>query len=72
MIGIVESNVALIADVPDDIPSTACSLEYEGGVSDDPTQNDYEIISTLLDIKAFCHVHLLDAKIQIIHDEHTG
>jgi hypothetical protein len=59
-----------VGNVLDDIMPTS-SNDYEGTITD-IMPNDYELISTYLDIRAFCHVNLMDAKIRIIHDDHSG
>jgi hypothetical protein len=72
MIGIIEPSAALAANVPDDVISTTSSShEYETSVTDDQALSDYELISTLLDIRAFCHVSIVNARIEILHDEDT-
>ncbi|KAI6176409.1 hypothetical protein M3Y97_00794900 [Aphelenchoides bicaudatus] len=75
MVASAEDNVPVLANVPDEVNEASCSSsDYECTVTGNQlsTFDDYELISTFLDIRCFCHVNLLHAKIRIIHEEHTG
>lgn len=72
MVAITESTIEPAANVPTDVlPATSSSTDYyEGTVTDDQasSHNNIQLISTILDVRAFCHVNLMDARIQIVHE----
>lgn len=73
MVAITEPYGEPHGNVPDEVMPETSSL-YEGTETDNQStsSHDYQLISTFLDIRAFCHVNLLDANIRIVHEDNTG
>lgn len=68
-----EPGVESAGNIPTDVLPATSSNDYEGTVTDNQpsTMNDFQLISTFLDVKAFCHINLVDANISIAHDDHS-
>ena len=64
MVAITDLSAECVGNIPEDVVPSS-SNEYEGTETDDQLGNDYELISTFLDVRAFCHLNLLHADLSV-------